>query len=104
MSETSVLVHPDPAMLAQAAAARLVVRIVDAQAARGQACVVLAGGRAATSVYRAVRDSPARDAVDWSRVDLWWADERFVAAGSPLRNQTQAEMALLEALPLHPAR
>ena len=34
-----------PEVLAQAAAARLLVRLVDAQAARGSACVVLTGGR-----------------------------------------------------------
>ena len=29
---------------------------------------------------------PARDAVDWSRVDVWWGDERFVPAGDDERN------------------
>ena len=49
-------------------------------------------------------DSPARDAVDWSRVDVWWGDERFLPAGHPDRNETQAREALLDALPLDPAR
>jgi 6-phosphogluconolactonase len=37
-------------------------------------------------------------------VDLWWGDERFVPAGDPERNETQARAALLDALPLDPAR
>lgn len=104
MSESSVVVHADPDLLSQAVAARLVVKLLDAQADRGQASVVLAGGRVAAAVYRAVAALPARDAVDWSRVDVWWGDERFLPAGDPDRNETQARRALLDALPLDPAR
>ena len=104
MSEVSVVVHANGDLLAQAVAARLIVKIVDAQAERGQAGIVLTGGGIATAVYRAVRDLPARDAVDWRRVDIWWGDERFLPAGDPQRNETQAREALLDALPLDPAR
>lgn len=104
MSEISVVVHADQDLLAQAVAARLIVKLIDAQAARGHAGIVLTGGRTATAVYRAVSALPARDAVDWSRVDVWWGDERFLPAGDPDRNETQAREALLATLPLDPAR
>lgn len=102
---TTRVVHADPDQLAQAVAARLVVKIIDAQAERGAAGIVLTGGRIAAAVYRAVGDLPARDAVDWSRVDVWWGDERFLPSGHPDRNETQARAALLDVLPgvrLHP--
>ena len=35
---------------------------------------------------------------------MWWGDERFLPAGDPDRNETQARGALLDALPLDPAR
>ena len=104
MTDKTLVVHADPDLLAQAVAARLVVKMIDAQAERGQASIVLTGGRIAAAVYRAVRDLPARDAVDWSRVDIWWGDERFLPAGHPDRNETQARAALLDHLPLTPAR
>jgi 6-phosphogluconolactonase len=104
MSQSSVIVHGDAKELAQAVAARLIVRLIDAQAVRGTATVVLTGGRIASDVYLAIRQSPARDAVDWSRVDMWWGDERSLPAGDPERNDTQARAALLDALPLDPAR
>jgi 6-phosphogluconolactonase len=104
MSETSVIVHQDADVLASAVAARLVVALIDAQAARGEADLVLTGGRVAAAVYRAVAQLPARDAVDWSRVDVWWGDERFLPSGHPDRNETQAREALLAALPLTPDR
>ncbi|MFI7597872.1 6-phosphogluconolactonase [Actinoplanes sp. NPDC049681] len=104
MSETVVVVVPDADVLASAVAARLVTTIIEAQAVRGRADVVLTGGRVAAKVLRAVRDLPATAAVDWSRVDLWWGDERFLPAGDPERNETQAREALLDALGLDPAR
>ncbi|MEU8425252.1 6-phosphogluconolactonase [Micromonospora sp. NPDC048835] len=104
MSEASVAVHADADLLAQAVAARLLVKLLDAQADRGEASVVLTGGRVAAAVYRAVATLPARDAVDWSRVDVWWGDERFLPTGDPDRNETQARAALLDAVPLDPAR
>jgi 6-phosphogluconolactonase len=103
MSETVVVV-PDADILASAVAARLVVTIIDAQASRGAANVVLTGGRVAAKVLRAVKELKAAEAIDWSRVDLWWGDERFLPAGDPDRNETQAREALLDALPLDPAR
>jgi 6-phosphogluconolactonase len=42
--------------------------------------------------------------VEWSRVDFWWGDERFLPAGHPDRNETQARAALLDALPVNPDR
>ncbi|WP_018533289.1 MULTISPECIES: 6-phosphogluconolactonase [unclassified Streptomyces] len=90
--------------MAQAAAARLITKIVDAQAARGSASVVLTGGRNGNGLLAALSSSPARDAIDWGRLDLWWGDERFLPEGDPERNYTQAKEALLDAVPLDPAR
>jgi 6-phosphogluconolactonase len=101
---TSIVVLPDPGLLAAAAAARLITVLVDAQAAGGPAHAVLTGGSSGTAVLEAVASSPARDAVDWGGVDLWWGDERFLPAGDPERNETQARAALLDRLPLDPAR
>jgi 6-phosphogluconolactonase len=99
-----VAVHRDADTLAAAVAARLITRLVDVQTARGAASVVLTGGGIGTASLAAVRDSPARDAVDWTRVDVWWGDERFLPGGDPERNETGARQALLDHVPLDPAR
>ncbi|GAA2141165.1 6-phosphogluconolactonase [Kitasatospora kazusensis] len=99
-----LVVHRDKQLMAQAAAARLITRIVDAQSARGTASVVLTGGRNGNALLAAIAASPARDAVDWAHLDLWWGDERFVPAGDPERNAVQARDELLDAVPLDPAR
>ncbi|CAN5330201.1 6-phosphogluconolactonase [soil metagenome] len=99
-----VVVAKDPEVLAASVAARLVTRLADAQALRGTASVVLTGGGVGIAVLESLRSSPARHAVDWRRVDVWWGDERFLAADDPERNELQARQALLDALDLDPAR
>jgi 6-phosphogluconolactonase len=100
----TVVVVRDQELLANAVAARLLTRLLDAQALRGTASVVLTGGGVGIASLAAVRDSGARAAVDWFKVDVWWGDERFVPADDPDRNDRQAREALLDALPLDPAR
>lgn len=104
MSVPSIVILPNAALLAESAAARLVTKVVDAQANRGSASVVLTGGRIGIGTLAALRANPARDAVDWTKVDVWWGDERFVPAGDPDRNDVQAREALLDHLTLDPAR
>ncbi|WP_330176382.1 6-phosphogluconolactonase [Streptomyces sp. NBC_01498] len=104
MTAPELVVHRDKELMARATAARLITKLVDAQAARGRASAVLTGGRNGNGLLAALSEAPARDAVDWSRVDLWWGDERFLPEGDPERNVTQARAALLDSVPLDPAR
>jgi len=95
-SGPTLVVHHTGDLLAQAAAARLVTRLVDVQSTGRIPSLVLTGGSIAARSYRAVAESAAHAAVDWGRVDLWWGDERFLPAGDPERNETQARDALLD--------
>ena len=42
--------------------------------------------------------------VDWGRLHVWWGDERYLPTGHPDRNDTQNRAALLDSLPLDPAK
>ena len=103
MSAPAVLVHRTADLLASAVAARLLTRLVDVQSTGRVPSLVMTGGGIADRIHRAVATSPARDAVDWRRVRLWWGDERFLPPGDPERNETQARAALLDDLALDPA-
>jgi 6-phosphogluconolactonase len=83
-------------------AARLVTRLVDAVAAKGKASLVLTGGGIGTQVLAELAAAPARDAVDWRRVEIWWGDERFLPTGDPERNETGARSALLNHVGIMP--
>lgn len=99
---TTVVVHPGRQALADAAAARLVVAIVDAQSARGVAQISMTGGSMGSQIISSLCAVPARDAVDWSQVHVWWGDERWLPAGDPDRNDTQNDQAGLATLGLTP--
>ena len=85
-------------------AARLVTRLVDVCSARGHASLVLTGGGIGTRVLTELAAAPARDAVDWRHVDVWWGDERFLPTGDPERNETGARQALLDHVDTGPDR
>ncbi|MEV0108990.1 6-phosphogluconolactonase [Nocardia sp. NPDC050799] len=101
-SAAAVEIHTDGDALTTAAARLFVEVLVAAQAERGSASVVVTGGGTGITLLEKVRDAPG--ALDWSKLDVFWGDERFVPAGDPERNELQAHRALLDHVPVDPAR
>lgn len=99
-----MIIHRDADMLAKAVAARVITGLVDVQSSRGSASLVLTGGTVGIATLAEIAASPARDAVDWRHLDIWWGDERFLPSGDPERNETGARAALLDHVDLDPAR
>ncbi|MFD8561525.1 6-phosphogluconolactonase [Streptosporangium canum] len=104
MSVPNVIIHRDADMLAKAVAARVITRTVDAQSGKGSASLVLTGGTVGIATLAEIAASPARDAIDWRNLDIWWGDERFLPSGHPERNETGARQALLDHVDVDPAR
>lgn len=102
MNKPQVEVFPGDEELVAAGAVRFVQVVVEAQAERGSASVVLTGGGTGISLLEQVRHSPG--AIDFTRLDVFWGDERFVPAEDPERNELQARHALLDHVPVDPAR
>jgi len=89
---------------------RLLARLGTLQREGRTPSIVLTGGSIAVAIYREVarahrglRRSPTAP-VDWSRVDFWFGDERFVPSDHPDRNAGQAARAMLDFLPVDPDR
>jgi 6-phosphogluconolactonase len=61
--------------------------------------IALTGGTIAVKVHEAIAALAAGSDVDWSRVQFWFGDERFVPRDSPDRNAKQAREAMLDSLP-----
>lgn len=99
------LVVPDsPEALAADVAERLVALVLRRQGEGAVPSVVLTGGTIAAKIHAAVLTAPGVEEVDWSRVEVWWGDERFLPAGHADRNETQAREALLDHVDVDPAR
>lgn len=98
-TNTAISIYADPSELARATAEALLQRLTKLQARQpGAAHLALTGGTVGTRVLAEVAQNPLREDVDWSRVHLWWGDERFLPPGDPDRNETQARGALITAL------
>lgn len=96
-----VRVLPDGPALAEALADELTERVGLAVADRGRADVALTGGPAVLAVVSALaRRASDLDRGVWRRVHLWWADECYLPAGDPGRNDVRAEDAGLADLPV----
>jgi 6-phosphogluconolactonase len=81
-----VRVLPDPDALWRAAAEEIARVLARALADRGVAHWSTTGGSAAPGIYEVLRVPPLRETVDWSRVQIWWGDDRFVPEDHPLSN------------------
>ncbi len=103
MSPRELIRHADADALASAVARRLTASIVQAQAERGIAHVVLTGGGIGTAVLAALAASTEISQINWQRIHLWWGDERYVPEGDAERNETGAREALIDHVPIPPA-
>ena len=97
---TEILLHEDAEAVAEALASRLTARLAEIQQEGRVPQLALTGGRIATKAYQRLAADGPGTVVDWSRVDLWWGDERFVAEDSEDRNDHATLADLTRDLPL----
>lgn len=96
-------VLPTAEVLATSVAQRLANHLLDAQRSGRIPAISLTGGTIAAAVHHALGRVGPRSGVDWSAVDFWWGDERFVPAAAADRNDAEV-LPLLAALGADPAR
>ena len=99
-----ILLHAGADEVADAMAARLMARLTEIQRDFRVPQLALTGGRIATRAYQKLANDGPNSAVDWSRIELWWGDERFVPADHADRNAKQALDLLAAPLALNPDR
>jgi 6-phosphogluconolactonase len=93
MARVRVVDGPDE--VAEASAEEFVAVARVAIAERGVAHVALTGGSAAPGLYRRLAAPSPELILDWSRVELWWGDERVTPSGHHASNARAARETLL---------
>lgn len=91
---TVVQTYADQQELVTATGDRLADAIEAAIAARGRALIVLTGGGTGIGLLRRLGEHAGR--IDWSKVHIYFGDDRFVPADDDERNEKQARAALLD--------
>ena len=103
-AQPELIVQPTAESLATDVAVRTLATLARAQQNRGRAALALTAGSIMEQVWAEIAATPARDTVDWSRVDVFWADERYVPAESKDRNDGPANRLLFGQPPFKAAR
>jgi len=67
----------------------------EAIAARGRFHLALSGGRTPEAAYRHLAAMAAETGLDWTKVDLYWSDERMVPPDSADSNFAMAQRSLI---------
>jgi 6-phosphogluconolactonase len=90
------LVFDDPAAVAEAAALRFVSLMAERPGKRFS--LALSGGSTPQRFYRLLAASPSRGQIDWSRLHVFLADERFLPLDHPDSNFRMIRETLIEPL------
>lgn len=90
--------------VAENAAAKIIEKLVSLLAEKDQVHLVLTGGTVGIATLASIWANPSHTDIDFTRVNFWWGDERFVASDSPDRNALQAKNSLLKNLKLDAAK
>jgi 6-phosphogluconolactonase len=93
-----VHISADARNLAEEAAAFVRQRIKEGLKARPRFSLVLSGGNTPRMTYRRLASSEG--SIDWSKVDIFWGDERCVPHDHPDSNFRMARETLLSKLPV----
>ena len=90
--------------LSEAAAEWITNRIVATLSVNSRFTIALSGGNTPKRLHRLLAQAPYSDRIDWSRMHIFWGDERAVPFSDPRNNAKMAFDTLLDFVPVPPAQ
>ncbi len=97
-----ITVYPDNESLVKGATDFIADQATSAIAERGRFTLALSGGNTPKPVYALLATPEYRDRIDWSKVLIFFGDERCVPPDDPQSNYLMVKNALLDHVPLPP--
>jgi len=98
-TEVTYLVYENPETLAQAAAEMFAARVSAAAASRGVARVAISGGTTPKRMFQLLAEK-FQTKIDWTKLQLYWVDERTVGPNDADSNFRMTREALLDRVSL----
>ncbi|HIW30949.1 MAG TPA: 6-phosphogluconolactonase [Candidatus Luteococcus avicola] len=98
---TRVLRHQSADEMTEAAARRLLDRLIALQQEQETVHLCLAGGTTALRVYDAFADLAPESGLQPGKLTLWWGDEKYVPPTDAERNSLQSLAVLARTLPIN---
>jgi 6-phosphogluconolactonase len=96
----SVEIFPAPKEMTEAAAKFFAARAAEAVSARGRFAAALCGGKTPAALYTLLAKAPFASQIPWTRVHLFWGDERCVPPDHEDSNYRMVKDLLLDHLPI----
>ena len=92
----ALCIFKDVNLLHRKAAGVFTKTAINATTERGRFLVALSGGNTPLQLYRLLAEEPYRKQIEWSRVHVFWGDERCVPPDDPENSYGQARKVLLD--------
>jgi 6-phosphogluconolactonase len=99
-----VTILPDREAVATTAAELFVTSAASAMKQHGRFVVALSGGSTPRALFARLASAEFASRIDWSRVHVFWGDERCVPPDDPESNYRMARETLLDRVPLPSAQ
>ena len=100
--DAQIIVMPDSATLAAAAAQRFTAAAHEAATSRGRFGIALSGGSTPQALFRLLAEDPYREQIPWAQTHIFWGDERCVPPDDPGSNYYVAHETLISHVPIPP--
>jgi 6-phosphogluconolactonase len=100
MTIPEIKVFPTPPLVAEEAANRIMAQAAEFMALQERFSIVLSGGSTPKTLYELLASPAYRDQIDWTRVHVYFGDERCVPPDHPDSNYRMASEALLSHVPI----
>jgi 6-phosphogluconolactonase len=97
---SKITVYPDKESLISGTADFITELAAQAIAARGRFTLALSGGNTPRPVYTRLATLEYRERIDWSKVQIFFGDERCVPPDDPQSNYLMVKTALFDQAPL----
>jgi len=99
-TEHEIIVCQDIEELNRKAAERFIALAADAISRSGRFTVALSGGSTPKALYSLIASPAYRERLDWSRIHLFWGDERCVPPDHAESNFRMVQESLLSRIPI----
>lgn len=100
MDRLTLQTFADKEAVSQAAAVEVARCAKEAIAERGKFAMALSGGSTPKRLYEILAASPWKEQIDWSKVELFWGDERSVPPDHSDSNYRMASEAMIQKIPI----
>ncbi|HWB54727.1 MAG TPA: 6-phosphogluconolactonase [Tepidisphaeraceae bacterium] len=99
-TERTIRVFPSPQVVASAAADLIVQQAARSIESTGRFSLTLSGGSTPKILYELLAAEPYRSNLDWTKIEIFFGDERCVPPDNEQSNYRMANEALLSKVPL----